>query len=77
MTGAHVVVTGGASGIGRALVERFASAGARAIVVADVDGVGAKSVASSVASDDVETLAVTCDWNAKSSTRISAVNANT
>ena len=61
MAGAHVVVTGGASGIGRALVERFASAGARAIVVADVDGVGAKSVAASVASDDVEALAVTCD----------------
>lgn len=61
MAGAHVVVTGGASGIGRALVEQFASAGARAVVAADVDGEGAKEVASTVASHDVAALAVTCD----------------
>jgi NAD(P)-dependent dehydrogenase (short-subunit alcohol dehydrogenase family) len=44
----HVVVTGGANGIGRALCRRLASEGARAIVVADLDGDGAKAVANEV-----------------------------
>jgi NAD(P)-dependent dehydrogenase (short-subunit alcohol dehydrogenase family) len=43
--GKHVVVTGGASGIGRALARRFSAEGARAVVVADLDGNGAESVA--------------------------------
>ena len=43
--GKHVVVTGGASGIGRALARRFSAEGARGIVVADRDEAGAKSVA--------------------------------
>jgi NAD(P)-dependent dehydrogenase (short-subunit alcohol dehydrogenase family) len=43
--GKNVVVTGGASGIGRALSRRFASEGARGVVVADLDEGGAKSVA--------------------------------
>jgi len=43
--GKHVVVTGGASGIGRALARRFSAEGARGIVVADRDEGGAKSVA--------------------------------
>jgi NAD(P)-dependent dehydrogenase (short-subunit alcohol dehydrogenase family) len=41
----HVVVTGGGNGIGRALCRRFAAGGARAIVVADLDGDGATAVA--------------------------------
>ncbi len=44
----HVVVTGGGNGIGRALCRRFASEGARAIVVADLDGDGAKAVADEI-----------------------------
>ena len=42
------VVTGGASGIGRALATRFASEGARAVVVVDRDADGARAVAQSV-----------------------------
>ena len=42
----HVVVTGGGSGIGRAMAMRFAADGARAVVIADIDEVAAKSVAS-------------------------------
>ena len=39
------VVTGGGGGIGRALCMRFAAEGARAVVVADVDGGGADETA--------------------------------
>jgi NAD(P)-dependent dehydrogenase (short-subunit alcohol dehydrogenase family) len=40
-----IVVTGGARGIGRALCERFAREGARAVVVADVDRTAAEQTA--------------------------------
>ncbi len=43
-----VLVTGGAQGIGRAMVERFAAEGARGIGVADLDGPGARKVADAV-----------------------------
>jgi NAD(P)-dependent dehydrogenase (short-subunit alcohol dehydrogenase family) len=45
LTDKVVVVTGGASGIGRALCRRFAAEGARAVVVADVNAAGAAQVA--------------------------------
>ncbi len=40
------MVTGGASGIGRALAQRFAAEGAAGVVVADLDAEGAQAVAS-------------------------------
>ena len=43
-----VVVTGGASRIGKSLCERFAQEGARAVVVADIDLVGAEVTANSI-----------------------------
>ncbi len=54
--GKVIVVTGAASGIGRALCQRFAREGAQAIVAADVNEAGAKSVA-----DKVKGVAVACD----------------
>lgn len=48
VAGKIVVVTGGASGIGKALVERFHKEGAAGLVVADMNGAGAETVAKSV-----------------------------
>jgi NAD(P)-dependent dehydrogenase (short-subunit alcohol dehydrogenase family) len=44
-----VVVTGAATGIGRALALAFAAAGARGVAVADLDGAGVERVAREVA----------------------------
>jgi NAD(P)-dependent dehydrogenase (short-subunit alcohol dehydrogenase family) len=44
----HIVVTGAAGGIGRALVRRFAAEGARAVVAADRDLDGARAIAEEV-----------------------------
>ncbi len=48
LAGRVCVVTGGASGIGRALAERFADEGAAGVVVADCDEVGALRVAAEI-----------------------------
>ncbi|HEX3954629.1 MAG TPA: SDR family oxidoreductase [Stellaceae bacterium] len=48
VAGQIVVVTGGAHGIGRALCERFASEGANAVVVADIDASGAEATAQGI-----------------------------
>src|SRR5947209_14602529 len=48
LAGRHAVVTGGASGIGRALAVRFAAGGARTVVVADLDLDGAREVADAI-----------------------------
>lgn len=42
VTGKIVIVTGGASGIGKALVERFHKEGAAALIVVDLNGAGAE-----------------------------------
>jgi NAD(P)-dependent dehydrogenase (short-subunit alcohol dehydrogenase family) len=51
-----IVVTGGASGIGREMCRRFAREGAKGICVADIDFEGAKKVA-----EEIQGLAVVCD----------------
>ena len=58
LQGRVVVVTGGASGIGRALAWRMAEEGARGVVVADLDADGAQSVADDIGA---QALAATCD----------------
>jgi meso-butanediol dehydrogenase/(S,S)-butanediol dehydrogenase/diacetyl reductase len=51
--GASVVVTGGGSGIGRAIAQRFAADGA-AVLVADVDGGRAEEVAGEIGGSAVQ-----------------------
>ena len=58
--GRVAVVTGAASGIGRALAEAFAAAGS-AVVVADLDGAEAEVVASGTGAKGGEAIAVTVD----------------
>lgn len=60
----HVVVTGAAGGIGRALVRRFAAEGARGVVAADRDLDGARSIAAEVGG-----LAVQLDAGSEDSVR--------
>jgi NAD(P)-dependent dehydrogenase (short-subunit alcohol dehydrogenase family) len=57
LAGNVAVVTGGASGIGRALCRKFAAEGA-SVVVADVDAPGAATVA-----QEIKGLAVPCDMS--------------
>ena len=60
-----VVVTGGASGIGRALCRRFAAEGARGVVVADLNADAAKAVADEIGGTAVSTdVAVEADVEA-------------
>ena len=61
LTGKVVVVTGGASGIGRALARRFADEGARGVAVADIDADGARAVADQIGADGGEATAAGCD----------------
>jgi NAD(P)-dependent dehydrogenase (short-subunit alcohol dehydrogenase family) len=49
-----IVVTGGGNGIGRALCRRFAAERAKAIVVADVNGDAARSVAAEIGGTAVD-----------------------
>ena len=56
VAGKVVVVTGGGNGIGQAMCEAFHRAGAAKLVVADLDGARARTVA-----DAIGGAAVTCD----------------
>jgi NAD(P)-dependent dehydrogenase (short-subunit alcohol dehydrogenase family) len=61
LNGKVVVVTGGASGIGRALGRRFAREQARAVVVADLDAEGAAAVADEITATGGHAVAVSTD----------------
>ena len=60
LRGKIAVVTGGASGIGRAMAERFLAEGMR-VVIADVDVDGITELAGELATRGVRSLAVPCD----------------
>jgi NAD(P)-dependent dehydrogenase (short-subunit alcohol dehydrogenase family) len=53
LSGKVIVVTGAARGIGRALARRFAKADPKALVLADIDGDGADSVAREIGATSI------------------------
>ncbi len=53
--GKVIIVTGGASGIGRAMAARFVQEGARAVVISDLNGDGARQVAQEIGAHPVQT----------------------
>jgi NAD(P)-dependent dehydrogenase (short-subunit alcohol dehydrogenase family) len=70
LDGKCVVVTGAAGGIGAALARRFATEGARAVVVADRDPNGIETVAGAInAGTGSQALASVCDVTKESELR--------
>ena len=66
LEGKVAVVTGGAGGIGEALARAFAAEGARAVVVADIDGEQAERVAAEIdAASDTPAVALRVDAGAE------------
>jgi len=68
IAGRVVVVTGGAGGIGKALCTAFAEAGARGVVVADVDGDGAARVAEALVAAGHDARGIRCDVSVEADT---------
>lgn len=66
LTGKVAVVTGGASGIGRALVDRFAAAGMK-VVLADVEAEALAKAEAEVQSTGAEAMAVLTDVSDRAS----------
>ena len=64
LEGKVAVVTGGASGIGRALARRFKTEGAKAVAVADVQEAALAAVAA-----EIDGLAIVCDVSKESDLR--------
>jgi NAD(P)-dependent dehydrogenase (short-subunit alcohol dehydrogenase family) len=69
------VVTGGASGIGRALCLALADRGAAGVVVADVDALGATAVADEIGSRGGQALAVPADMSREADVQALAARA--
>jgi NAD(P)-dependent dehydrogenase (short-subunit alcohol dehydrogenase family) len=63
------VVTGGASGIGRSIALALAGAGARGVVVADIDGAGAAKVAAEIEATGHPALAMSADMTQEADVR--------
>ena len=60
VNGKVVVVTGGASGIGKSLCERFTREGARAVIVSDINQEGIDATVADIA-DKTEALGIRSD----------------
>ncbi|HAQ23137.1 MAG TPA: short-chain dehydrogenase [Acidimicrobiaceae bacterium] len=69
LKGSVAVVTGAASGIGEALVERFSVEGAVAVVAADRDVVGVEALAARLAGGPTVVEAVGCDVSEEAAVR--------
>jgi len=63
------VVTGGASGIGRSIALALGDAGARGVVVADIDGPGAVKVAAEIEAAGHPALAMSADMTQEADVR--------
>lgn len=74
-SGQHVLVTGGAQGIGEAIVTRFAQAGAR-ITLADINEAQARSVAARLTDAGHQVTAHTVDLSDQAATRAMIENSD-
>ncbi|MGI9485044.1 MAG: SDR family NAD(P)-dependent oxidoreductase [Geminicoccaceae bacterium] len=67
-TGKVVLITGGGSGIGRAMAERFAGEGAK-VAVADLNGEAAKETVEAIAGNGGAAVSVEVDVRDEASVR--------